>query len=194
MQRAPNAGGLSPQAARALVAVVLALPALAGAAVVERVLAVVEGAPILLSEVELIERLRGVTREAALEAVIDERLMFREASRLAQTALGAEEEERAYRSLTALAGEGFSDAELRRLARRQATILRYVEFRFGAQVRVDDEAVRKEWESRHPSGAGEMTAADADRIRELLAAKALDDRIEAWVAELREGAEIRYNP
>ncbi|HET9314953.1 MAG TPA: hypothetical protein VFQ51_05160 [Vicinamibacteria bacterium] len=178
---------------RVLLAAVLALPALAGAAVVERVLAVVEGAPILLSEVELIERLRGVTREAALEAVIDERLMFREASRLAQTALGAEEEERAYRSLATLAGEGFSDAELRRLARRQATILRYVEFRFGAQVRVDDEAVRKEWESSHPSGP-EMAAADADRMRELLAAKALDERIEAWVAELREGADIRYNP
>jgi hypothetical protein len=39
-----------------------------------------------------------------------------------------------------------------------------------------------------------MGVADADRIREALAAKALDERIEAWVAELREGAEIRYNP
>ena len=179
---------------RVLLAAVLGLPALAGAAVVERVLAVVEGAPVLLSEVELIERLRGATREAALTAVIDERLMYREASRLAQTALGAEEEERAYESLRALAGDGFGEAELRRLARRQATILRYVEFRFGAQVRVDDEAVRKEWESRHPQGGAGMAAADADRIRELLAAKALDERIEAWVAELRAGAEIRYNP
>jgi hypothetical protein len=177
-----------------LLAVLLALPPLARAAVVERVLAVVEGAPVLLSEVELIERLRGVTREAALAAVIDERLMYREASRMAQGALAAEEEERAYESLRSLAGEGFSEPELKRLARRQATILRYVEFRFGAQVRVDDEAVRKEWESRHPQPGDEMTTADADRVRELLAAKALDDRIEAWVAELRGGADIRYNP
>lgn len=177
-----------------VLAVLLALPALAGAAVVERVLAVVEGAPVLLSEVELIERLRGVTREAALTAVIDERLMYREASRLAHTALGAEEEERAYESLRTLAGEGFGDVELRRLARRQATILRYVEFRFGAQVRVDDEAVRKEWESRHPQGVPQLTSADADRLRESLAAKALDERIESWVAELREGADIQYNP
>ena len=177
-----------------VLAVLLALPALAGAAVVERVLAVVEGAPVLLSEVELIERLRGVTREAALTAVIDERLMYREAARLARTALGAEEEERAYASLRSLAGEGFGEVELRRLARRQATILRYVEFRFGAQVRVDDEAVRKEWESRYPQGAPEMTSADADRLRESLAAKALDERIESWVAELRAGADIQYNP
>lgn len=179
---------------RLLLAVLLAMPALAGAAVVERVLAVVEGAPVLLSEVELIERLRGVTREAALTAVIDERLMYREASRLARTALGAEEEERAYLGLRAAAGEGFGEVELRRLARRQATILRYVEFRFGAQVRVDEEAVRKEWESRHPQGAPEMTRADADRVREGLAAKALDERIEAWVAELRAGADIQLNP
>ncbi len=177
-----------------ILALVLALAAPAGAAVVERVLAVVEGAPVLLSEVELIERLRGVTREAALTAVIDERLMYREASRLARTALGAEEEERAYESLRTAAGEGFGEVELRRLARRQATILRYVEFRFGAQVRVDDEAVRREWESTHPPGAPEMTSADADRIREALAAKGLDERIEAWVAELREGADIQLNP
>jgi hypothetical protein len=177
-----------------VLAVLLALPAPAAAAVVERVLAVVEGAPILLSEVELIERLRGASREAALESVIDERLMYREASRLAQTALGAEEEERAYQGLRSIAGGSFGEDELRRLARRQASILRYVEFRFGAQVRVDDEAVRKEWEAQRPGDASEMSAADADRIRERLVAKELDERIEAWVAELRAAAEVRYNP
>src|SRR5262245_36932366 len=177
-----------------LLALVLALPTLAGAAVVERVLAVVEGAPVLLSEVELIERLRGATREAALEAVIDERLMYREASRQAQSALSAEEEERAYQSLRAITGESFGDAELRRLARRQASILRYVEFRFGAQVRIDDEAVRKEWEATRPQGALEMTPADSDRIRQRLAAQELDERIEAWVRELRAAADVRYNP
>ena len=177
-----------------LIAFLLALPSLAGAAVVERVLAVVEGAPVLLSEVELIERLRGATREAALEAVIDERLMYREASRQAQSALSAEEEERAYQSLRAITGESFGDAELRRLARRQASILRYVEFRFGAQVRIDDEAVRKEWEATRPAGAPEMTPADADRVRQRLAGQELDERIEAWVRELRAAADVRYNP
>ena len=177
-----------------LVAVLLAVASLAGADVVERILAVVEGVPILLSEVELVERLRGVERKGALDAVIDERLMYREASRLAQTALSAEEEERAFQSLRAITGEGFGEAEVRRLARRQAAILRYIEFRFGAQVRIDDETVRKEWEAQRPEGAESMSAEDADRIRQRLAAKELDEKIEAWVRELRASAEVRYNP
>lgn len=179
---------------RSSVAVVfLALAPAASAGVVERVLAVVEGAPVLMSEVELIERLRGVPRAEALEAVIDERLMYREASRLAQTPLSAEDEERAFQTLRANAGDAFGDAELRRLARRQASILRYIEFRFGAQVRIDDDAVRKEWDAQHPSGVT-MSTEDADRIREQLATKELDERIEAWVKELRAGTEVRYNP
>jgi hypothetical protein len=178
-----------------VLALSLALATPAAAGVVERILAVVEGAPILLSEVELVERLRGVERKAALEAVIDERLMYRDASRLAETALSAEEEERAFQGLRAITGDdAFGQAELRRLARRQAAILRYIEFRFGAQVRIDDEAVRKEWEAQRPEGAAAMRDEDADRIRQRLAAKELDERIEAWVRELRAAADVRYNP
>src|SRR5262245_48736696 len=117
----------------------LALSASASAAeVVEHILAVVEGAPVLLSEVQVVERLRGVDRAAALEAVIDERLMFREASRLSHTPLGPEDEERAFGTLRPAVGVAGNETELRRLARRQATILRYVELRFGSQVRVED--------------------------------------------------------
>jgi hypothetical protein len=166
----------------------------AGADVVERILAVVENVPILLSEVALVERLRGVERPAALEAVIDERLMYREAARLAQTPLGAEEEERAFESLRTNAGPGFDEGELRRLARRQAAIVRYIDFRFGAQIRVDDEAVRREWEENGPPGAAAPTAEETEAIRKRLAAKELDERIEAWVRELRAAADVRYNP
>lgn len=161
---------------------------------VERILAVVENAPILLSEVALVERLRGVPRAAALEAVIDERLMFREASRLAQTPLSTEEEERAFESLRTRAGAGFDEAELRRLARRQAAIVRYIDFRFGAQIRVDDETVRREWEEQRPEPGVSLLPEEAERIRQRLAAKELDERIEAWVRELRAGTEVRYNP
>jgi hypothetical protein len=120
--------------------------------------------------------------------------MFREASRLAQTPLSAEEEERAFESLRARAGAGFDDAELRRLSRRQAAIVRYIDFRFGAQIRVDDEVVRKEWEEQRPDASSTLSPEEAERIRQRLAAKELDERIEAWVRELRAGAEIRYNP
>jgi hypothetical protein len=165
----------------------------APATVVERILAVVEGTPILLSEVALLERLRGVPRPEALEAVIDERLMFREAVRLSQTALTAEEEQLAFEGLRANARGAGTDAELRRLARRQAAILKYVDFRFRPQVRIDDDAVRREWESRNPGGAPPPEA-EGDAIERQLAARELDAKIEAWVKELRAGAEVRYNP
>jgi hypothetical protein len=163
------------------------------ATVVERILAVVEGTPILLSEVALLERLRGVPRGEALEAVIDERLMFREAVRLSQTALTPEEEEGAFRELRANAQGAGTEAELRRLARRQAAILKYVDFRFRPQVRVDDEAVRREWEATNPGGSPPPAAATEATTRRLVA-RELDAKIEAWVKELRAGAEVRYNP
>jgi hypothetical protein len=163
------------------------------AAVVERILAVVEGTPILLSEVALLERLRGVPRNEALEAVIDERLMFREAVRLSQTTLTPEEEEAAFLELRANAQGAGTEAELRRLARRQAAILKYVDFRFRPQVRVDDEAVRREWDGTNP-GDAPPSADEGDAISRRLVARELDAKIEAWVKELRAGAEVRYNP
>ena len=59
------------------------------------------------------------------------------------------------------------------MARRQATILKYVDFRFRPQVRVTAE---------DPGGEGARSTADE-----------LDARIEAWVKDLRAAAEVRYN-
>src|SRR5688572_2380847 len=75
--------------------------AVAGAepVLVERILAVVDGRPVLLSEVRVVEQLTGQERGPSLEALIDERLMFREASRLPQAALSPDEETRALESL-----------------------------------------------------------------------------------------------
>lgn len=166
------------------------------ARVVERILAVVDGRPLLLSEVRVLERLRGLERKAAVDALIEERLMFREASRLPQAAVTPEEEERAYRDLAARVppGSGATEDDLRRLARRQTAILKYIEFRFRPQVRVEDEEVRATWErerSTRPEGPGFEAAAAEVRAR--LEGEELDRRIEEWVAELRAGAEIRYN-
>jgi hypothetical protein len=167
----------------------------AAPALVERILAVVEGTPILLSEVLLLERLRGVPRADALEAVIDERLMFREAARLSQSALTSAEEEQAYLGMRENAHGAGTEEELRRLSRRQAAILKYVDFRFRPQVRVDDEAVRREWETTHAPDVP-LPAAEGDLvvIERRLAARGLDEKIEAWVRELRAGADVRYNP
>ncbi|MBI3932609.1 MAG: hypothetical protein HY317_04280 [Acidobacteria bacterium] len=168
---------------------------LTAAEVVERILAVVNDRPVMLSEVALLGAVRGLDRATAVEAVIDERLMFEEAARLPQAVVGAEDEERAYQSLLGRgSARGALEADLRRLARRETAILRYVEFRFRQQVRVTDEAVRAAYEAEH-AGREDAAAYDAvaPALRERLEDAALDARIEAWVKELRGAARIRYN-
>jgi hypothetical protein len=162
--------------AGALAACWLAALLAAEPVVVESILAVVDGRPVLLSEVLVVERVTGQDRERALEALIDERLMFREAARLPQAAVSPDEEEKALASLRARAAgplDGLPERELRQLARRQVAILKYVEYRFRPQVRVDPATPPEERERR----------AEED----------LRGRIEAWVKELRAGAEVRYN-
>ena len=87
---------------------------------------------------------------------------------------------------------GLPERDLRQLARRQATILKYVEFRFRPQVRVED-AVRPPTQRR---GAAARTRPASRRPRPRCAPAGEDDlrqRIEAWVKELRGGADVRYN-
>lgn len=144
---------------------------------VERILAVVDGRPVVLSEVRVVEQVTGQDQARALEALIDERLMFREAARLPQATVTADEEDAAVRSLVERAGAaaaGLPERDLRPLARRQATIVKYVEFRFRPQVRVDE-------------------AAGDPEVRQRLAEEDLRQKIEMWVAELRRGADVRYN-
>ena len=84
------------------------------------------------------------------------------------------------------------EPDLRRLLRRQVTILKYVEFRFRPQVRVSDEDVRQAWEAEEvgrPAGVPLEDAQEALRAR--LERRALDERIEAWVEELRARADVR---
>ena len=166
--------------------------------VVERILAAVDGRPVLLSEVRVVELVRGLPRPAALEALIDERLMFRESARLPQAAPTGPEEEKAWQSLLEKApalANTVSPEDLRYLARRQATILKYVALRFSPQVRVSDEEVEKAYEGEYKGRADAPPLLEAaGEIKERLARQALDERIEAWVRELRAGADIRYNP
>ena len=140
---------------RVLLAVLaLAAPASAAPRVIERVLAVVDARPVLLSELRLAQQVRGEEAGPALEALIDEHLMFAEAVRLPQAALTDAEEAAALASLGALVPGARADAEaLRRMARRQATILKYVDFRFRPQVRITAREPRGEGASRG-RGAG----------------------------------------
>jgi hypothetical protein len=174
-----------------------ALSAPAETRMVERVLAVADGRPVLLSEVRAAARVRGEETGPALESVIDEMLMFAAASRLPQAAVGAEEEERALKVLVDVAARAGGDAPdieaLRRMARRQAVILKYVDFRFRPQVRVTEEDVRAALRTGGGEGAP-ATAGEVEASRGVLEAEDLDRRIEGWVADLRREARIRYNP
>ena len=167
----------------------------AGAEVIERILAVVDGRPVTLSEVRLLARVRGEEPKAALEVLIDERLMFREASRLSQAAVTREDEERALTDLRGKLGsaEQEPEDELRRLARRELTILKYIEFRFRPQVRVDDETVKREYAARHGKTAEGPLSPVAEALRAELLERALTAKIEAWIRDLRSEAEIRHN-
>lgn len=173
--------------------VVLALwLAAAGAARGERIEAVmasVDGRPVLLSELRAVAGVKGVSDTAAREALVDQFLMEREALRFPALAPTADAVERLAASLVVRA-PGVPLAALRRLARREALILAYVEFRFRPLVQADETELQGDWlalpEPRPPFAEVHAELQQA-RVR-----RQLDVRLETWVTELRRGARIRY--
>jgi uncharacterized coiled-coil protein SlyX len=169
----------------------------ARAETIERVLAVVDGRPVLLSEVSLVQRLLTLELRAAVQTTIDERLMDREAARVPQASTTVDEEAAAFRSLVEKLGveAEVDEAGLRRIARRQLAVLKYIEFRFRPQVRVEDEAVRSAYEVEH---GGDPAAPRFDEVeahlRDRLESARLSTLVEEWVKELRASAAIRLNP
>ncbi len=163
---------------------------------IERVLAVVDGRPLLLSDTRTLARVRGVSEEAALELLVDESLMHEQASRTPQAAITTAEEQAAGAELVQkrpdLAAE-VTAAGISRLFRRQLAILKYVDFRFGPQVRATDEdlqrAYAQDYEAQPEAPAFETVVG---ALRERFARQKLDERVEAWIKELRAGAEVRY--
>jgi len=166
------------------------------AVLVERILAVVDERPLLLSSVRAVEEVRRLDRSQALEEAIDERLMFQEAARLPQAEVTSEEEQQALRSLLDTQPEveaRVPRSDLQRLLRRQLTVLKYIEFRFRPQVRMTDEALREAWNEGvqgQPEGPPFEEAAPGLRAR--LERRELDRRIEDWVRDLRGRAQVRY--
>jgi hypothetical protein len=180
----------------ALVPVMTAAQPVPRGEVVERIVAVVDERPLLLSDLRAFMAVRGLPEGEALEAAIDERLMHVEAARIPQAEVPAEEEDRALALLVetrpALRGE-VPEPDLRRLLRRQLAILKYVEFRFRPQVRVSEEEVRRAWEEEQAGRpAGPALEDEQEAIRARLERRVLDERVEAWVRELRARADVRY--
>ncbi|HEY6547407.1 MAG TPA: hypothetical protein VI589_05860 [Vicinamibacteria bacterium] len=193
----PSLGALLPMLLAAPLAAQVAVPSgPPPAGIVERVLAVVDGRPLLLSDVRALQRARGVSEEAALELLVDESLMYDQASRTPQAAVTPEEEQGA-RAELALQSPGLAaqvaEAALARLLRRQLAILKYVDFRFRPQVRPSDEdllrAYAELYQGREGAPAFETVS---EALRERVTREQLGERVEAWVRELRADAEVRH--
>jgi len=165
--------------------------ALAGT-VVERTVAFVNKKPVLLSDVELTKALLKVDEKIAVERTIDETLMSDEALRLVTESPSEESVAKAIATLREKAGPLFTDAALRRKALAQLSIAGYIELRLRPQVRVEDDAVRHAYNERVANDA-QAPPFDilADAIRESLEMKALDQKIEEWVATLRRREDVR---
>jgi hypothetical protein len=183
---------------RAAALALLLLPWPASAERIERVLAVVDDTPALLSETLALQRLKPYDREAALQALIDELLMLREASRLREAAPTRDEEQRAYQSLIDKLPPGAAGVDpdaLRRIAWRQTVILKYIELRFRPQVRIDDAELQQAYDEQYGGRPGAPPLAEVGKqLLERLSNGALDKRIEGWVGELRAAARIRLVP
>ena len=156
---------------------------------VERIVAVVEERPVLLTEVQLVQEVKGLDETRAREAVIDALLMHREAMRLPDTEVPAGVEEAAVAALRAQVPAA-PETALRRLARRELMILAYVEHRFRPLVRVDAAEVQAAVDVAWPEPADRPADAEA-QTRSRLEAERLDRLVEDWVAELRQAATIR---
>jgi hypothetical protein len=171
------------------------VPAPARGEPIERVLAVVDRKPILLSEVRVVEVLRAVDRLTAVGVLVDETLMYAEATRFSHAQPTPREDAAAFESLRAAvpSGASIAEADLRRLAHRQATILKYVALRFQPLIRLTDEERRPDL--GQPLG-GTPAAVPSEPLAADLPARTtrevLDRRIEEWAEQLRESAEIRY--
>jgi hypothetical protein len=170
------------------------LACLLASVLVDRILAVVGQRPVMLSEARVLAEVRGLDERTALDALIDERLMFQEAARLPQAAVSDEEETKAVQPLRERHMRA-SEGDLRRLARRQLAILKYVDLRFRPQVRVTDEDVQEAWQRAYggrPDAPPKEEVADA--LRAEVVVHRLDARVEQWVKELRQRADLRYIP
>lgn len=194
-------------------------PAVAGASwkLIDRVVAVVDEDPILLSDVEraiglgLVERHAGEGDEAlrrrVLDQLIEQRLRVHEIGRFGFEEAPLAEVDRQVAALrarfpdaAAFAAElerlGLDESALRQLVARQLAVLAYVEERLGPRVFVGVEDIRHYYdEVLAPGLAARGEAAPPletvrEQIRGVLRERRLNDEIDRWTEELRRKADV----
>ena len=199
----------------------LLFPVLLVAAVeVERVVALVNGVPVLVSDVELAEvaallpRQQGESddeyRRAVVEALVDLELRWQDLEAAAIAPRIPVDLDAAWQKMVGRAGGetelrrrleriGLSEGALRELLRRAAVVEAYVASRFGPFVRPSAQEIDKAW---HDELVPKLKAAgqpvpDLSQVRAdveaLLRERKLTAEVERWTADLAKRAEIiRY--
>lgn len=202
-----------------LPAIAISAPAAAAEAprLVDRILATVDGDPILHSDLERLIGLGVITpaagesdaalRRRALDRLIENRLRLHELDRFGYDQASLEEIDRRYQRIRdRFAGEaefraelerlGLDDVNLRLLIARQISILAYVEERLGPRVFVGVEDIRRYFdeELRPQMAAKGETPPPIETVREQIRAvlreRRLNEEIDRWTSELRSKADI----
>lgn len=193
--------------------------ALAQSKVVDRIVAIIEGDLITLSEVRELgafNRLTGGNQlgdAEMLERLINQWIVTREAEGARFAGIDAEALERAYNELAAefSSGEayqarlqelGIDEAAVRRQLRRQLLLQGYLDQKYRFLVRIDDasiEAYYREVLAPQMQARGQQAPPLDEvrgQIRELLAQQAITRMAETWLKESRERLriEIRREP
>lgn len=182
-----------------------------GAEVLDRLVAVVNGRPILLSDVRaasafgLIDAADGQGPEAALARMIERTLVLEEvdrygpsepaAARVAQRVDAVRARLGPAAFAAALARSGLDEAALGGLARDQLRIDDYLAQRFGAAAQPTDEEVQRYYLERAGEfvrEGRELSFREAEPIaRERLAAMRRAGLISDWIAGLRRRGDVR---
>ena len=184
---------------------------------VDRVVAVVDDDPILLSDLEralglgVVERRSGESdaalRRRALDWILDSRLRLHELERFGFDDAPIAEIDRGYAEIRSrfesegkfreeLDRLGLDDDKLRQLIARQIAILIYVEERLGPRVFVSVDDIRRHFDEElvpELTRRGQPAPAIEDvreEIRVVLRERRLNEEIDRWTASLRHAADV----
>jgi SurA-like protein len=200
-----------------LLVVPLTVGASLGAQIIDRVLAVVAGAPITLSDVNAVMRLGLVPEaagkadgvQAALNALIERQLQLIEVNRYAPPEpSGAEIDARIaqirsrFDSQTAfdraMKELGVTPAQLRARVRDDLRIESYLRQRFGASYQPDEEEVARYYRSHESDFVRNAVLRPYEEVRDEARKRLVDERMASlvsdWVAGLRRRAEVTVLP
>jgi len=194
---------------------------LAPAGELDRIVATVNGEPVLASDVEGAIRVEALLQgraiseisladyQAALDRLID-RMLIRQQMTSGYAAPGQQVEERMAQVRTAfpeaksaaawqalLAAYGVREQQLHKSVEEQVQLMQFVDARLRPMVRVSPEEIEGYYKEKllpelSRKGAATEPLADVQSgIRELLVQERIDARLNGWLASLREQANVR---